>query len=317
MPDTYRVGADENGLGARLGPLVVTAVGAHVDERGERALKRKLPKKLSELVGDSKALVKHGDVALGEAWARVLVGTDVKSPGELFGRLSLEGEKKLRAPCPDHVGHQCWSVAGEGFVADAELVGRVERVKHALGERGIQLDRVKSSVVCTDGLNRARDQGRNRFVRDLHAMEELVLAFRKERGRDLSAVCGKVGGMGDYPRFFGPLAGWLHVELLHTRRESAYRFPGLGELRFLQDADSRDTLVMLASLVGKYLRELLMGRIARFYLETVRGEDHESPSGYSDPVTARFVSATTLVREKRRIPDTCFVRARDESASDG
>jgi hypothetical protein len=148
-------------------------------------------------------------------------------------------------------------------------------------------------------------------------MEELVLAFRKERGRDLSAVCGKVGGMCDYSRFFGPLAGWLHVELLQTRKESAYRFPGLGELRFLQDADSRDTLVMLASLVGKYLRELLMGRIARFYVETVAGEDHESPSGYSDPVTARFVAATTLVREKRRIPDTCFVRARDESASDG
>lgn len=316
MPETYRVGADENGLGARLGPLVVTAVGAHVDERGERAIKRKLPKKLAELVGDSKALVKHGDVALGEAWARVLVGTDVESPRALFSRLSLEGEPRLKEPCPDHVGHQCWSPEGEAFVADAELIERVLVVKAGLAKRGIQLDRVKSSVICTDRLNRARDAGKNRFVADLHAMEELVMAFRHERGHDLHAVCGKVGGMGDYSRFFGPLAGWLHVVLVQTRRESAYRFPGLGEVRFLQDADSRDVLVMLASLVGKYLRELLMARVSRFYLETVAGEAFESPSGYSDPVTNRFVDATALVRRKRRVPDTCFVRARD-GAGDG
>jgi ribonuclease HII len=316
VPETYRVGADENGLGARLGPLVVTAVGACVDERGEKALRRKLPKKLAALVGDSKALVKHGDVALGEAWARVLVGTDVTTPSALFTRLSLEGEPRLRERCPDHVGHQCWSVDGEAFVADDELMERVLRVRTGLADRGIQLDCVKSSVICTDRLNRERARGENRFTSDLHAMEELVMAFRNQRGHDLFAVCGKVGGMGDYSRFFGPLAGWLHVELLQTRRESAYRFPGLGELRFLQDADSRDVLVMLASLVGKYLRELLMARVAHFYLETVAGEEFESPSGYSDPVTNRFVEATALVREKRRVPDTCFVRARD-GAGDG
>ncbi len=316
MPDVYRIGADENGLGARLGPLVVTAVLARVDERGERALKRKLPKKISELLGDSKVLVSHGDVALGEAWARALVGSDVKTPAELFSRLSLEGETKLREPCPGHVEHQCWSPAGESFVAEQELVDRTLAVMQALTDRGITVTGVKSSVICTDRLNRARDAGKNRFVSDLHAMEELVLAFRKELGRDVTAVCGKVGGMGDYSRFFGPLGGWLHVVLTQTRRESAYHFPGLGELRFLQDADSRDALVMLASLVGKYLRELLMARVSRFYVEPVRGEPHESPSGYHDPLTTRFVNATALVRGKRRVPSTCFERARD-GAGDG
>jgi hypothetical protein len=51
-----------------------------------------------------------------------------------------------------------------------------------------------------------------------------------------------------------------------------------------------------------------MGRIGRHYLtdpETPR------PSGYHDPVTARFVRNTALVRKKRKVPDICFERERD------
>src|SRR4051812_13105688 len=71
-PPTFRIGADENGLGARLGPLVVTAVLARVTEQGQRVLSRRPPKRLQADLGDSKLLVSHGDVALGEAWSRAL-----------------------------------------------------------------------------------------------------------------------------------------------------------------------------------------------------------------------------------------------------
>ena len=39
---TFLIGADENGLGSRLGPMVVTAVLAEVDEQGQRFLSRRL-----------------------------------------------------------------------------------------------------------------------------------------------------------------------------------------------------------------------------------------------------------------------------------
>ncbi len=307
---SYRIGADENGLGARLGPLVVTAVLARVDERGERLLSRKLPKKLRARLADSKQLVAHGDVALGEAWARALFGPDARTPAELFSRLSLEGEARLREPCPGHVVGQCWSVAGEGFVAEPELVSELVGLEKELRERGVEVITAKSSVVCTDGLNRARAEGRNRFVVDLHAMERLVLALRDQAGSEVRAVCGKVGGMGDYARFFGPLGGWLHVVLEQRRERSAYRFPGVGELAFVQDADGKDALVMLASLIGKYVRELLMGRVARWYGPALGEDAADGPSGYNDPVTARFVEATALVRDERRVPDRCFERER-------
>lgn len=308
MPDGFRIGVDENGLGARLGPLVVTAVLARVSEAGARTLARRPPKKLAALLDDSKALMSHHDWAVGEAWARVLGPERAADPDALFAGLSLDPAPALRARCPTRGVEQCWAALDERFVADPELVERAREARDELAARGVELLEVKTRVLCTERLNDGRERGLNRFVLDLHAMEALVLALRKQAGADVTAVCGKVGGMGDYPRFFGPLGGWLHVVLEQKKKQSAYRIPGLGELRFVQDADGRDALVMLASLVGKWVRELLMARVARFYQASLDASDPISPSGYNDPVTARFVEATALVRRKQKIPLTCFER---------
>jgi len=306
-----RIGVDENGLGSRLGPLVVTAVLARADSDGERALSRRLPRSLRSSLDDSKRLMSHTDVSLGEAWARELVMPEATTPSELFERLSLEGTTKLQKPCPDHAAAQCWNTESEAFEAPQALLRRVARHRGLLRARGVEIVAVKSSVVCTEALNRARRAGGNRFVSDLHAMESLVLALRKTAGADVRAVCGKVGGIADYSRYFGPLGGWLHNVLEEGQAKSSYRFPGVGELSFVRDADASDPLVMLASLIGKYVRELFMGRIAAHY--PARDEEPR-PSGYHDPVTARFVARTALVRKRRKMPDRCFERDRDPIA---
>jgi ribonuclease HII len=308
-PAVHRIGVDENGLGAQLGPLIVTGVLARVDERGTRALGRRLPKAIRADLDDSKRLVSHSDVSLGEAWTRVLFDNALESPDALLDRLLLEDRPSRTAPCPNHVASQCWAEVGEGFVADAELCQRVQAHRDALAERGVVLVSVRSSVWCTKRLNEARARGVNRFVADLHAMEDLVLQLRKEAGANLIGTCGKVGGIGAYGKFFGPLSHFLHSVLEEGQAKSAYYFPNVGEISFVRDADAQDPLVMLASLVGKYVRELLMARIARFY-----PEQHDSaapPSGYHDPVTQAFVASTALTRRRAKIPSTCFVRDRD------
>jgi ribonuclease HII len=303
----HRIGTDENGLGARLGPLVVTAVLARIDEAGEKLLGAELPEALRADLDDSKALVSHANYALAEGWARVLGGADAASPNELLQRLTLETSLELRAPCPDHVAHQCWNVAGEGFGAPGELVERLSSHRADLARRGVDIVCVRSSIVCSRRLNEARERGIHRFLADLHAMERLVLALQKTAGGEVLAICGKVGGMNEYSKFFGPLAGWLHAIIEQGRDSSAYRFPRIGEFHFVRDADARDPLVMLASLVGKWVRELLMARVSHWYA----ADPSERPSGYHDPHTARFVEATALVRRERRVPDICFERARD------
>ena len=311
MTHVYRIGADENGLGARLGPLVVTAVLARVSADGARAIGRRLPKSIRKDIGDSKQLVSHANFRLGEAWARALSGGAPRSPADLFSRLSLEGSDSLREPCPAPGLAQCWAENGEVFDAPDDLVERLSGHRAALERRGIEIIAVKTSVICTKRLNAARDEGKNRFVSDLHAMERLVLGLRKTAGQDVHAVCGKVGGMNDYSKFFGPLSYYLHAILDQGAARSGYRFPGMGELHFVRDADASDVLVMLASLVGKWVRELLMARVARHYQPDALPE--ERPSGYHDPLTARFVAASALARKQRKIPDTCFERARDDN----
>jgi ribonuclease HII len=310
MGSMFHIGADENGLGSRLGPMIVTAVMADVTEEGERFLSRKLPKRMREDLDDSKRLMTHTDVGIGEAWARVLTGERAETPALLFESLSLEGSAQLRTPCPKQAGAQCWHAGLEAFSADEGQLARARKHLATFAERGVRVVEVRSSVICTQQLNENRKRGINRFVSDLHAMERLILALQGRAAAPVHAVCGKVGGIGEYAKFFGPLAGWLHATIVEGQAESAYQFPTLGRIRFVRDADAHAPLVMLASLVGKYVRELFMSRIARHY----PGHDDPElprPSGYHDPVTAAFVERTALFRKQRRMPDRCFERDRD------
>ena len=313
----HAVAVDENGLGPRLGPLVVTAVTARCDD--DAALGRAFGKPgraFAARLGDSKKLVAHGDTALGEAWARAVagrLGLDASTPDALVHALCLDGREALRSRCPDDHAGQCWSVEGERFVADADLVAKTSRDLDRLAARGVHVEHVQLAVVCTERLNRAVDEGRSRFVVDLHTMERLVLAARARAGSDVAAICGKVGGYNRYGDQFGPLSGYLHAVVKEGRARSEYQFPGVGRVAFVRDADENALLVGLASLVGKWARDLLMDRVVRWH----RRDDDSLPaaSGYHDPVTTRFVEATALTRKAKGFPDTCFERRRLQTES--
>ncbi len=312
---SYRIGADENGLGPRLGPMLVTAAMARVEPGAERLVTAAAKGALSPRLGDSKDLVAHGDIALAEAWSRVLVARGAgrhgrgETPDDLLDAFSIDDSAQLHEPCPSHVASQCWSPEAETFAdGQDELLALVGGDLNRLAAQGVEIVAVRSVVICTQRLNQAAGRGVSRFAVDLHAMERLVLELRELAAQPVMAVCGKVGGYGQYGRVFGPLGGRLHTVVEEGRARSAYRFPELGEIAFVRDADASHLLVGLASLVGKYLRELLMDRIVSHY----RADDPDLPSasGYHDPVTARFVEGTAAARQNQRIPDSCFERRR-------
>jgi ribonuclease HII len=305
------VGVDENGLGPRLGPLVVTAAPARADgDQAVRVASSRPRGKLRERLGDSKTLVSYEDSSLGEAWARALV-PEARNPQELVAALSVDADDVLRALCPPEHVDQCWG-AGEAFRADDTALAEVARDLERLGRRGVRLGRPRVAVICSRRINDAAAKGLSRLEVDLHAMERLLLSVRESAGEEIVAVCGKVGGYDFYERSFGPLSGRLRATLEEGRERSAYRFPGIGEIAFVRDADARHLLVCLASLVGKWVRDLLMARIVRYHRAYV--PDLPDASGYHDPVTARFIAKTRLVRRKRNLPDTCFERVRVDRA---
>jgi ribonuclease HII len=317
MDARYHIGVDENGLGPRLGPMIVTAVMARVAPGAEARLGRRPRGGLAERLGDSKGLCGHGDVGLGEAWARALVRRETETAGpesaaDLVTALSLDDRGVLTAPCPPEAAAQCWCEDADALAStgggEGDMLAAVERDLAKLASHGIEVVAARSVIVCARRLNEAADAGRSRFDVDLHAMERLLLGLRERAGADITAVCGKVGGYDAYGSAFGPLGGRLHAIVEQGRARSAYRFPGLGDVAFVRDAEDRHLLVAMASLVGKYLRELFMRRIVRFY----RAEDELLPdaSGYHDPVTRDFVLRTAALRRRARVPDDCFERRR-------
>jgi ribonuclease HII len=311
MVHRFMVGVDENGLGPRLGPLVVTAISARTSEEGNRRAARAPRGRLATRLGDSKKLVAFGDDTLGEAWARALarrLSRPAESPAELFRALALDPDTSLREPCPAPHVDQCWSSLEESFQAPDALVDEVQRDLAELQAKGIDVCQAHIAVVCAKRLNEAAVRGTTRFHLDLHAMERLALAARELAGEEISAVCGKVGGFDRYAPHFGPLGGRLHVALEEGRARSEYRIPGFGTIGFVRDADARHLLVCMASLVGKWARDLFMSRIVRYH----RAENPDLPnaSGYHDPVTSRFIRASALVRRRRALPDACFERMR-------
>ncbi|HEX8791514.1 MAG TPA: hypothetical protein VF765_11235 [Polyangiaceae bacterium] len=306
------LGIDENGLGPRLGPLVVTMVVASTSEEGRARAEARPKGAMRKRLGDSKKLVAFGDTALGEAWARAiarrmgLADAQVATPDELVHALSLDARETLRAPCPEHHAAQCWSAGDEAFQSDAKLVAKVEKDLAKLEEQGVHIERATCVVTCTRRLNEGIDRGLTRFHMDLHAMERLILDARARAGRPVEATCGKVGGFDRYSDAFGPLGGRLHAIAEEGRARSEYYMPGVGRFAFVRDADEKHLLVCMASLVGKWVRDLLMARIVRYHRAQL--PDAPDASGYHDPVTAQFISVTRLARKERGLPDECFER---------
>lgn len=295
--------------------MVVTGILAKVAPGSEAETMSDTASALDERLGDSKGLVAFGDVALAEAWARALVARGcgrhrhASTPDSLLDALCLDSRTTLEAPCPTAARPMCWNTAGDCFNPKSEgLRTRVEGDLDMLASRGVSVVAVRSVLICNQLLNEGVSAGRSRFLQDLNAMERLVLALGELAGEEVTAVCGKVGGYRQYGKVFGPLSGRLHSVLEEVPARSAYRFPGLGELAFVVDADASHRLVGLASLIGKYVRELTMNRIVHHFRE----DDPGLPivSGYHDPVTTRFVAGTERLRRNASIPDACFERAK-------
>ena len=107
--------------------------------------------------------------------------------------------------------------------------------------------------------------------------------------------------------------GYLWSTLEEGQALSSYRSESIGLIHFKRDADAQHPSVMLASIVGKYVRELFMRRIGHYYLNQLpKSSDLALPSGYHDPVTQQFVVHTESLRKKLNAPDDCFVRDKAE-----
>jgi ribonuclease HII len=312
------VGVDENGLGPRLGPLVATSVVLETPEYRRAAL---CGRGLDLGLTDSKETGGFGRMSFIESVALALLGRAEHprrmeasaqrglpcSADDLLDRLSPESRVELRACCPDdQTAAQCWAVdlPLPAFGGDPALGATL--LRKLVGRSKLRVVDVQSRLACAGMLNAKHAAGHNKLTVDLELFQELIRTVRQLHGGSLLVICGMVGGIRDYSSRLHRLHRDRVGTLRGRRGQRRYAVDGLGEIRFEVNADARHLPVALASIVGKYLREICMLRIGEFYRRDVPGL--QLASGYHDPITSRFIEETQPSRHHLGIVSDCFQR---------
>jgi ribonuclease HII len=301
-------GVDENGLGPRLGPLVATALTVETPRYARSAL---CERGLRLGLTDSKETGGFGRMGFTESVALALLGVSregaPRSADGLLDRVFPGAQRRLKSCCPDAATEQqCWGVdlALPAFGGDPSFgLSLLERL---VGRSQLRLVGVESRIACAGMLNARSSSGQNKLSVDLELFEDLIESVRRPRAAPLLVVCGMIGGIRDYASRFRRFAPGRVRPLSGRRGQRRYAVEGVGELRFEVDADARHLPVALASIVGKYVRELSMRRIGEFY--RLGDPGLALASGYHDPVTTQFIEATELPRRRLGIVQDCFRR---------
>lgn len=217
-------GFDENGLGPRFGPLVVTGVLVEISEKETLLASHSGP------VDDSKKIFRRDPLsyARGEAIAlAILSGAGIKLEDTEDLRKGLDLPDDLPLPAGKL---PLWCSMGE------------------LPRLGIRILGIRTRAVPPATLNEL-----NKFNHTVSCMINLGQGLMP---LDL-CLLGKVGGRKFYGSFLWNAFGGELTTMREEPAESRYETRGV-EWRFARDADAIYLPVAMASVVGKYLRELVM-----------------------------------------------------------
>lgn len=305
-----RIGLDEAGLGPTLGPLVVGGFATRERGAGEHdSLRDRMQAVIGEPgcrdgrieVGDSKKI--HTGSRKLARLERTALATIVwvhgelpSTVGELFERVlvrEFEVEADRRAPW--------WGMLDEALpiVVDRDdVLAAGERLASAAERADVEALWYRADLVDAARVNRELDEeheaGGTKNTWATHAVLRMAAQVHAEvEGRQLTIACDRAGGRQGYsrelrrafPALIDPVAGQaglfdslgeagaLHV-LGEARDVSRYRMSFSRreiELGFFVGGDRIDPRISWASILAKYLRELLLRPFNRYFAERVSG----------------------------------------------
>ncbi|HMF11301.1 MAG TPA: hypothetical protein VKE94_03320 [Gemmataceae bacterium] len=285
---------DEAGYGPNLGPFVMTAAACRVSPRRAnadlwdvlRAAVRRAGEPEDErlLVEDSK-LVYSPTRGLLDLETSTLVVTrhlfpePVPSLAECLDRLSPGAR--------DALGAEFWYVGDSGLPLVAEWPGveaAASRFRDSCTRQHLEWGPVQSVVVCSSDFNALTDKWGTKAAVLSHCLSALVGRLRATLAGDES-VCFFIDKHGGRNYYAATLQHAVPDAMVVAREESAGRstYLALGlerEVRFTFQprADAEHFCVAAASMVSKYLRELLMHEFNRFWQKHV--PDVKPTAGY-------------------------------------
>lgn len=269
-------GIDEAGYGPILGPLVVGACAVRVDDpdalwdRLRRIVSRTRDRSGKRLhVADSKK-VYSPSAGLHELERAVAVVASMR-----FGALA-KPQALLEAVCPNdsqELRTTPWYAEGDHDWLENTSAGvaiDLNMARHELDRAGVGVEAYRAHVVTERTLNRMFGATRNKaatsFTFVARHMQGLMDAFAAE---GLTIWCDRQGGREHY----GPLLRTMFPEwdlvIEHETEKRADYTLSRGQTRvgliFAEKAEDQAMPVALASMLAKYLREMLMHRFNGYW----------------------------------------------------
>jgi len=319
----WLVGIDEAGYGPNLGPLVMTAVACRVPPAlAEADLWRVLrsavrrPRQRNDgriLVEDSKVIysttrglldLETGVFACLADWR----GETTAALGWCLERL-CPGSHALLGKEPWYSGTSTMPVVAQ----PADIAPAAARFESASKKKQVHWGCVRGVVVCASEFNDLLDQwGSKGAVLGRGLAELLRCNCRPDEGDEpVHFYVDKHGGRNTYSAMLqNALPEGMVVAHEESMERSTYSILGLGRaihMTFQPRADSAHFCVALASMVSKYVRELLMLEFNRFWQEKVPGV--RPTAGYPGDA-ARFFDVIRPALEKLGIDETAIWRRR-------
>jgi ribonuclease HII len=315
-------GIDEAGYGPTLGPLVVAATLWNVP--------RKLAKSdfwglLSDsvrrsghrsgdgllVVDDSKAVYKRkqGLSALERpvlAFARA-AGLDTATLGSLLAQIGARLVEATGLPW-----YRDLALALPTDRERSKYQGAADRLKRNMGEAGLTCCGLRAEVVPEDRFNQRVAATRNKAAVLIECVLRLIQsAAERAAGQDLVVRVDRLGGRTNYRNLLAAAFPERHIRILEVSdSRSRYRLSS-GEndwfIEFAVASDEQHLPVALASMVAKYLRELLMRGFNAYWRQRLPALV-PTAGYYTD--ARRFLGEIEAVLAETGVPRQRFVRAR-------
>ncbi len=319
MPSRILIGTDEAGYGPNLGPLTVTATAWQIPgEINPASLWDELRKVITNapargdnrlFVADSKAVYSAGDDLEN---LEVPVLAFLRTLGHSTTSIDAVAAQIAGPNFPDLYREEPWNpTPGLTLPIDASedhISEWCDVLTRETASLGIRLLDVRSRIMFPKEFNSLVDQTDSKGAVLSTATLELVkmMTDRFSEGMVTLVVCDKHGGRNRYDGLISSQFDDQFVfRIEESRHMSRYR---MGTTEFCFRTKAEELLpVALASMVSKYLREVLMHQFNAFWLEKIPGL--KPTQGY--PVDAkRFRNEIAQTAAAISVPDQVLWRNR-------